>query len=145
MPGNELLHFEDFAVGESRDFGRYVVTAKEIKDFAQEFDPQSFHLDEEAGKKSILGGLCASGWHTGAMLMRMMVDGYLGRSASLGSPGLDELKWLKPVFPGEILNALYTVLSKRRSSKKPDMGIVTMRWEVFSAHGEKKMEVAGVN
>ena len=115
MPGNELLHFEDFAVGESRDFGRYVVTAKEIKDFAQEFDPQPFHLDEEAGKKSILGGLCASGWHTGAILMRMMVDGYLGRSASLGSPGLDELKWLKPVYPDETLTARFTVLAKRRS------------------------------
>jgi acyl dehydratase len=145
MPDNELLHFEDFAVGESRDFGRYVVTAKEIKDFAQEFDPQPFHLDEEAGKKSILGGLCASGWHTGAILMHMMVDGYLGRSASLGSPGLDELKWLKPVYPDETLTARFTVLAKRRSTKTPEMGIITMLWEVFSTGGEKKMEVMGVN
>src|SRR5436190_18063333 len=133
MPGNELLHFEDFAAGESRDFGRYVVTATEIKDFAQEFDQQPFHLDEEAGKKSILGGLCASGWHTGAMLMRMMVDGYLGRSASLGSPGLDELKWLKPVFPGDALKARFTVIAKRQSSKNSGMGIITMRWDVLSA------------
>jgi acyl dehydratase len=141
----DLLHYEDFAEGESRDFGRYEVTADEIKAFARDFDPQPFHLDEEAGRNSILGGLCASGWHTGAMLMRMMVDGYLGRSASLGSPGLDELKWLKPVFPGEMLNGRYTVLAKRVSGKNPEMGIITMRWEVFSASGEKKMEVTGVN
>jgi len=140
-----LLHFEDFTVGESREFGRYEVTGEEIKAFAREFDPQPFHLDEEAGKNSILGGLCASGWHTGAMLMRMMVEGYLGRSASLGSPGLDELKWLKPVYPGETLNARFTVMAKRRSSKTPEMGIITMRWDVFSTAGEKKMEVTGVN
>jgi acyl dehydratase len=110
-----------------------------------EFDPQPFHLDEEAGRASILGGLCASGWHTGAMLMRMMVDGYLGNSAGLGSPGLDELKWLKPVFPGETLTSRFTVLAKRVSAKNPGMGILTMRWEVFSSAGEKKMEVTGIN
>ena len=121
-----LLHYEDFAVGDSRDIGRYQVTAEEIKSFAREFDPQPFHLDEEEGKASVLRGLSASGWHTCAMLMRMMVDGYLGQSASLGSPGLDELKWLKPVRPGETLAARYTVLSKRVSAKRGDTGIVTM-------------------
>jgi acyl dehydratase len=145
MSAAALLHYEDFAEGESRDFGRYEVTAEEIKAFARDFDPQPFHIDEEAGRTSILGGLCASGWHTGAMLMRMMVDGYLGRSASLGSPGLDELKWLKPVFPGETLAARCTVLAKRISGKNPEMGIITMRWEVFSTAGEKKMDVTGVN
>jgi acyl dehydratase len=139
-----LRHYEDFEVGETREFGRYEVTAEEIKAFAREFDPQLFHLDEEAGRNSILGGLCASGWHTCAMLMRMMVDGYLGRSASLGSPGIDEVKWLKPVFPGETLSARYTVVAKRQSSKNPRTGIVTMRWEVF-AGPDKKMEVTGVN
>jgi acyl dehydratase len=139
-----LRHYEDFEVGETREFGRYEVTAEEIKAFALEFDPQPFHLDEEAARNSILGGLCASGWHTCAMLMRMMVDGYLGRSASLGSPGIDEVKWLKPVFPGETLTGRYTVLAKRQSSKSPETGIVTMRWEVF-ADPEKKMEVTGVN
>lgn len=145
MPAHALLHYEDFTPGESRDFGRYDVTAEEVKAFAAEFDPQPFHLDEEAGRASILGGLCASGWHTGAMLMRMMVDGYLGRSASLGSPGLDELKWQKPVFPGETLTARFTVVAMRQSAKNPGMGIITMRWEVFSTAGEKKMEVTGVN
>jgi acyl dehydratase len=142
---SSFLYFEDFAVGMSRDFGRYDVTAEEIKDFARQFDPQPFHLDEEAGRNSILGGLCASGWHTCAMFMRMMVDGYLGRSASLGSPGLDELKWLKPVFPGETLTARFTVMAKRKSVKNPEVGIITMRWEVFSSAGEKKMELTGVN
>jgi len=145
MSAPALLHFEDFTIGESREFGRYEVTADEIKAFAREFDPQPFHLDEEAGRNSILGGLCASGWHTGAMLMRMMVEGYLGGSASLGSPGLDELKWLKPVYAGETLSARFTVLAKRQSSKSPEMGIITMRWEVFSSAGDKKMEVTGVN
>jgi acyl dehydratase len=140
-----LLHYEDFAVGDSRDFGSYQVTAEEIKSFAREFDPQPFHLDEEEGKASVLGGLSASGWHTCAMLMRMMVDGYLGQSASLGSPGLDELKWLKPVYPGETLAARYTVLSKRVSAKRRETGIVTMRWQIFSTAGEMKMEVTGVN
>ena len=139
------LYFEDFTVGDTREFGRYEVTADEIKAFAREFDPQPFHLDEEAGRSSILGGLCASGWHTGAMLMRMMVDGYLGNSASLGSPGLDELKWLKPVFPGETIKARFTVIAKRQSSKNPGMGIITMRWDVLSAAGDKKMEVTGIN
>jgi acyl dehydratase len=145
MAAEALLHFEDFAVGESRDFGRYPVTADEIKAFARRFDPQPFHVDEEAAKASILGGLCASGWHTGAMLMRMIVDGYLGQSASLGSPGLDELKWLRPVFPGETLTARFTVIAKRQSARTPEMGIIIMLWEVFSIAGEKKMEVKGVN
>jgi acyl dehydratase len=145
MPPLSLLHYEDFELGESRDFGRYEVTAEEIKSFAREFDPQPFHLDEKAGRASLLGGLCASGWHTGAMLMRMMVDGYLGRAASLGSPGLDELKWLKPVYPAETLTGRYTVLARRQSTKNPEMGIITMRWEVFSGSGEKKMDVTGIN
>ena len=145
MSVSAILHYEDFTPGESCDFGRYDVTAEEIKTFAAEFDPQPFHLDEEAGRNSILGGLCASGWHTAAMFMRMMVDGYLGRSASLGSPGLDELKWLKPVFPGETLTGRFTVVAKRTSAKNPEVGILTMRWEVFSAVGEKKMEITGVN
>jgi acyl dehydratase len=145
MSAHSLLHYEDFALGESRDFGRYEVTAEEIMQYAREFDSQPFHLDEEAGRASILGGLCASGWHTGAMLMRMMVDGYLGASASMGSPGLSELKWLKPVFPGDTLTARFTVLAKRISARNPHMGIITMLWEIFSSDGERKMEVTGIN
>ena len=140
-----MIYWDDMEVGREGIFGHYDVTREEVLEFARKYDPQPFHLDEEAGKRSILGGLCASGWHTGAILMRMMVDGYLGGSASLGSPGLDELKWLKPVYPSETLTARFTVLAKRRSAKMPEMGIITMLWEVFSTAGEKKMEVTGVN
>ena len=96
----DLLHYEDFPAGEVIVYGAYEVTADEIKAFAGEFDPQPFHLDEEAGRASILGGLCASGWHVCAMLNRMNVDAYLVRSAAMGSFGLEEVKWLRPVFAG---------------------------------------------
>lgn len=141
----ELLHFEDFKVGEVVDLGRYDVTAEEIKTFAREFDPQPFHVDEAAAKASILGGLCASGWHSCAMLMRMMVDSYLGRSAGMGSNGLDEVKWMKPVFAGETLTGRMTVLSARVSSKRPEMGILKMRWELFNTAGEQKLDMTGIN
>src|SRR6201988_4294790 len=95
---SDLLHYEDFTVGESRDLGTYRVTAEEIKDFAREFDPQFFHLDEDRAKSSVLGGLSASGWHTCGILMRLMVDGYLGRTAGMGSPGLDEGKRVKSLY-----------------------------------------------
>lgn len=140
-----LLHYEDFHVGMVIDLGNYPVTAEEIVSFANEFDPHPFHLDEEAGRKSILGGLCASGWHSCAMLMRMLVDGYLSRAAGLGSNGVDEVKWLKPVFAGETLQATVTVTAKRVSTRKPDMGILTMRAEVHNTHGERKMEMTVVN
>ncbi len=141
----DLLHYEDFPVGMVIDLGEYPVTADEIVAFAKEFDPHPFHLDEEAGKKSILGGLCASGWHSCAMLMRMLVDGYLSRTAGMGSNGVDEVKWLKPVFAGEKLKASVTVLARRVSARKADMGILTMRADVVNAHGERKMEMTAVN
>jgi acyl dehydratase len=140
-----LLHYEDFHAGMTIDLGSYPVTAEEIVSFAKEFDPHPFHLDEEAGRKSLLGGLCASGWHSCAMLMRMLVDGYLSRTAGLGSNGVDEVKWLKPVFAGETLKASVTVVAKRVSSRKPDMGILTMRADVSNGHGERKMEMTAVN
>ena len=141
----ELLHFEDFAVGKSLDLGTYEVTAAEVKAFASEFDPQFFHLDEERAKSSVLGGLSASGWHTCGMLMRMIVDGCLARTAGMGSPGLDEIKWLKPVYAGETLRGRMTVLAKRQSKSRPDMGLVTMRWEAHSVEGEAKIDMTGVN
>jgi acyl dehydratase len=140
-----LLHYEDFTVGESFDLGDHRVTADEIKAFAREFDPQFFHLDEERAKSSVLGGLSASGWHTCGILMRLMVDGYLGRAAGMGSPGLDEVKWLKPVYAGETLRGRMTVMAKRRSRSRPEMGLVTMRWEARSLQGEAKIDMTGVN
>ena len=140
----ELLHYEDFAIGETRDLGRYHVTAEEIVRFAREFDPQPFHLSEEGGRASVLGALSASGWHSCAMLMRMMVDGYLGRTAGMGSPGIDELRWLKPVFAGEILSGSMTVLDKRVSKNRPEMGLVTMRWEMQNQADEAKLDMTGI-
>jgi acyl dehydratase len=142
---SDLLHFEDFTVGESRDLGTYAVTAEEIKSFAREFDPQFFHLDEDRAKASVLGGLSASGWHTCGIVMRLMVDGYLGRTAGMGSPGLDEVRWLKPVYAGETLLGRMTVLAKRQSKSRPEMGLITIKWEARSATGETKIDMTGVN
>ena len=141
----ELLHYEDFSVGQVIDLGPYRVTKQEIIAFAREFDPQAFHLDEEAAKASILGGLCASGWHNCAMLMRMMWDSYLNRSAGMGSNGLSEARWLKPVYAGETLAGNMTVLNKRVSAKRPEMGILECRWQLFNTGGEQKVDVTGVN
>lgn len=140
-----MLWFEDFPEGEVIRFGSYHVTADEIISFAREFDPQPFHLDEAAAKASVLGGLCASGWHTCAILWRLVVDGYFGNTASMGSTGMDEVKWLKPVYAGETLTCQRTTLAKRVSAKRPEMGIITFRFELFNAAGEKKCEVTGVN
>ncbi|WP_232771886.1 MaoC/PaaZ C-terminal domain-containing protein [Glaciecola sp. 33A] len=92
------MYFEDYQPGQTSDFGAYQVTETEIKDFASKYDPQFFHLDNEAAKKSLFGGLCASGWHTAAMFMRMLVDKLGEEHGSLGSPGIDNLKWLKTVY-----------------------------------------------
>jgi acyl dehydratase len=141
----ELLHFEDFPVGEVVEFGNYLVTAEEIVEFAREFDPQPFHVDEEAAKASLLGGLSASGWHVCAIIMRMMVDGYYGRTASMGSTGIDDMRWIKPVRPGDRLSCRRTTLEARISAKRPEMGIVKLRYEIFDAVAEKKAEMTGIN
>lgn len=141
----ELLHFEDFPVGEVVEFGNYLVTAEEILEFAREFDPQPFHIDEEVAKASLLRGLSASGWHVCAIIMRMMVDGYYGHTASMGSTGIDEMKWLKPVRPGDRLSCRRTTLEARVSAKRPEMGIVKLRYEIFDAASEKKAEMTGIN
>ena len=131
------VYFEDFTVGASREFGAYEVTEEEIVDFASKYDPQPFHLSEEAGRKTLFGGLCASGWHTCAMTMRMVVDNMpAGESQSLGSPGLDELRWTKPVFPGDTLRVKSTVLDKRESRSRPEMGTIFMHNEVFNQNDE---------
>lgn len=128
------MYYEDFEIGESSEFGHYEVTAEEIVDFASKYDPQPFHLSEEAGKAMIFGGLCASGWHTCAMVMRMTVDEMKAKGAtgSLGSPGIDELRWTKPVFPGDILRVKRTVTDKRPSRSRPDIGSVFMDSEVYN-------------
>ena len=128
---SDIRHFEDFRPGEVIDHGTRRVTREEIIDFASQFDPQPFHLDEAAGAATMLGGLAASGWHTAAMLMRMMCDSFLNRSAGLGSPGITRLKWLRPVRAGDLLSGRSTVVETRASKSRPDMGIVTFRHEVL--------------
>jgi acyl dehydratase len=139
------LHYEDFPEGEVIAYGRWEVTAADIVDFARDFDPQAFHLDEKAGKDSILGGLAASGWHVCAMMNRMMVDAYLGRSAGMGSFGIAEMKWKRPVLAGDVLTIRRTTLEKRISRTRPGMGIVTFRFEAMDAEGAVTSEMTGTN
>ncbi|WP_372658761.1 MaoC family dehydratase [Hydrogenophaga sp.] len=135
--------WEDLEVGSSRDLGSISPTTEEIVAFASQFDPQPFHLDPEAAKASVFGNLCASGWHTCAMAMRLMVTNFLCESSSLGSPGLESLKWQKPVFPGDTLNLRHTITEKRPMSKRPDVGLVRTVWEMFNQHGEKVLHMEG--
>jgi acyl dehydratase len=137
------LYWEDFPAGSVREFGGKLVTREAIIDFAREFDPQPFHVDEEAGRRSLFGGLCASGWHTCSMAMRMMCDDYLLESASMGSPGVENLKWLKPVYPGDTLRVRLTVLEARRMASKPHIGLVRSRWEVLNQRTEAVLTMEG--
>ena len=140
----ELLHFDDFELGQVIDLGSYAVTAQEIREFASEFDPQRFHLDEEAAEASLLGGLAASGWHVCAMFMRLLADGWMNKTVSMGSNGVPEVKWLKPVYAGETLSGSVTILTKRVSSKRPEMGIFQCLFELINESGEKKTEMTAV-
>ena len=125
--------FEDFAVGQHYDLGTLTVTADEIIEFATRYDPQPFHTDPEAARQSHFGGLIASGWHTAALFMRLYVDGLLTGSASLGSPGVEELRWLHPVRPGDTLTGVVTVLDTWVSQNNPARGTVVLRCEFVNA------------
>ncbi|MGZ3411411.1 MAG: MaoC family dehydratase [Xanthobacteraceae bacterium] len=129
------LYFEDFSVGDVAEYGDTLVTAEEIKAFAADFDPQPMHLDEEAAKKTIVGGLCASGWHTCCLMMRMVVDGFISNSSSMGAPGFEEIRWLAPVRPGDRLRVRTNVLEKREPKSRPDFGFVRMKFDVMNATG----------
>ncbi len=133
--------YEDFEVGASIPIGEKHVTAEEIVEFAGEFDYQPMHLDEEAGKASILGGLSASGWHTCCMFMRMMCDGFLLDSTSQGSPGIDYVRWKKPVLAGDTLTGTSTVTAKRTSASRPGLGFVTVQHRLANQHGETVAEL----
>jgi acyl dehydratase len=116
-------YFEDTEVGEVYALdGRYEVTEEEIKEFAEQYDPQPFHLDEEAAQESIFGSLAASGWHTASICMRLLVDGFLDEETSMGARGVDELRWLQPVYPGDTLRVEVEILEKRPSESNPEMG-----------------------
>ena len=142
-PG-KLQYFEDIEIGARRETASRTLTKAEIIEFAREFDPQPFHLDEAAAKSSIYGGLIASGWHTAAVMMRLLVDTFVTRSASIGSPGFDDLRWLKPVRPGDTIRATSTCIEKTPSKSKPNLGSVRYRTEVFNQHGEVVMRLTSI-
>lgn len=128
-----MQYFEDLEVGAVERFGRYEVTRDEVIDFARKYDPQPFHLSDEAAAKTHFGRVAASGWHTCSMVMNMVVKNLEAhRQAGLGAAGIDELRWLKPVYPGDVLRCETELLEKRRSRSKPDMGSFRMRLTVFN-------------
>jgi acyl dehydratase len=137
-------YFEDFEPGRTIEVGSRTLNEEEILAFASQFDPQAFHVDKDAASQSIYGGIIASGWHTCALMMRMMVDGFLSTAASLGSPGVDEIRWMRPVRPGDTLTVSSTVLDARTSSSKPDRGVVHTMWEAKNQHGDTVATVKGM-
>ena len=135
-------YYEDLTVGESRSFGHYEVTEEEIVEFAEQYDPQPFHVDPEAARKSMFGGLAASGWHTAAMTMRMFVDNYLVDSGALGSPGLDSLRWTSPVRPGDTLSVEATIADKEPWGDT--RGVAYMDTETRTSDGETVMTMTSL-
>ena len=138
------LFLEDFAPGQIRESAPRTLTKEEIIAFARDYDPQPFHVDEAAARHSVYGGLIASGWQTVGVMMRLLWDTFLRETASLGSPGSDEIRWLKPVRPGDTLRARFTIVDVVPSRSKPDRGIVRTFTEVLNQHGEIVMTHRGL-
>ncbi len=136
--------FEDFEVGSVIACGSRTVTADEIVAFARQFDSQPFHVDEEAGRRSIYGSLIASGWHTASMAMKLACDTYLVGSASAGSPGVDQIRWINPVRPGDTITVEIETVETRPSQSKPDRGVVVSEWRVSNQHGQPVMRMRGM-
>jgi acyl dehydratase len=138
-----LIAFEDFQPGETRSFGDYLFTAPDIVAFASQYDPQPFHLDDEAGKRTLLGGLAASGWHTCSAVMRMMIDGWLGQTTCLAGIGVEDNRWLAPVRPGDRLSAQTTTLEKIDLRSRPEAGIVKFATSLRNQAGVEVMTQKG--
>lgn len=137
-----MLYYEDLEIGAKQSFGRYEVTREEVLEFARKYDPQPFHLDDEAAARTHFGRISASGWHTCAMTMAMMVENMKQvRQAGLGSPGVDNLQWKKPVYPGDTLRVESEIISKRRSKSRREMGIFKSRAQVFNQNDEVVLEM----
>jgi acyl dehydratase len=132
----ELLHFEDFTIGRKFFAGPYRVTRNEIFEFAREFDPQPHHLDEEAARHSMLGGLSASGWHVSAIGMRLFAEAVILKTANNGGPGVDDGRWMKPVRPGDVLMFEAEVLGAKASASRPELGFVKFAWRLFNQRGQ---------
>ncbi len=144
MGDEGTLHWEDFPVGRVRELGpTEPVTREAIVAFATQFDPQAFHVDDAAAGRSSFGGLVASGWHTCGIAMRLYVDTVLRRAASLGSPGVEKVRWLKPVRPGDVLRLRVEVLEARPSESKPHLGLVRSRWQMTNQAAETVLEMEG--
>jgi acyl dehydratase len=141
---SDLIYFEDVQVGQTHRFGHYEVTAEEIIEFAREFDPQPFHLDAEAAKQSMFGGLIASGWHTGAMFIRMINDHATPGAATTGAMGFDDLKWLRPVRPGDILSVESRVKEKIDAANRHGTGIVKIESRVLDQRNEAVMSLTSL-
>jgi acyl dehydratase len=140
-----LRYFEDFKEGDTVELGSFSYTEDEIVEFARKYDPQPMHTDPAAARESVYGGLIASGWQTATSYMRRLVDGIMRDSHSIGSPGVDRLRWLKPVRPGDTLRARFTILEARASNSRPDWGIVRSRGEVLNQNDEVVMDVEAAN
>ncbi|MBV9191108.1 MAG: MaoC family dehydratase [Betaproteobacteria bacterium] len=140
---NFHYYWEDFPVGRVFEYGSRQLSEQEIIDFARDWDPQRFHTDPVAAKETPFGGLVASGWHTGSVLMRFMCDAYLNESSCIGSPGIEEWRFALPVRPGDTLHYRGTVIESRPSASKPDRGIVKWRWELLNQRGEVAVLLIG--
>jgi acyl dehydratase len=138
-----MKYWEDFQVGERAELGRHTFTEEEIVDFGRHYDPQPFHIDVEQAKRSAFGGLIASGWQTCAIGMRLMVEGYIRQTLSLGSPGIDNIRWLKPVRPGDTIAYRRVVLESRASTTRKGVGLVKHRWEAVNQRGELVLTMEG--
>jgi acyl dehydratase len=141
----EERYFEDYIPGDVFEYGEIRVDEAEIIEFARRFDPQDMHVDPEAAARGRFGGLIASGWHTAAMMMRLVVENFLPKKASLASPGIDELRWLRPVRPGDVLSVRVTVLEATRSRSRPDRGVVRTFMEMLNQNGEVVMSLKPMN
>ena len=139
-----MIYYEDIVVGQTLVTGSKTVTKQEIIAFARQFDPQPFHLDEAAAERSMFGGLLASGWHTVAMMMRLLVDASASRAVNLGSPGFDDLRWRKPVRPGDTITVRSTCIDKRPSRSKPEIGSAWFQTEVVNQHDEVVMSLINI-
>ncbi len=140
-PSDDKLYWEDFPLHAEYEFGNKTVSREEIIEFATQFDPQDFHVDDAAAAPSPFGGLIASGWHICAMTMRMICDGFLLNAAGMGSPGVENVRWKIPVRPGDTLRVRARVIETRTSSTRPEMGIVRWHWDVLNQNDECVTEV----
>lgn len=145
MNDHGLSYFEDYLLGTTYECGSVSIDQASIIAFAKEFDPQPFHVDPVAAAAGPYGGLIASGWHTSALVMRLLVENYLSAESSLGSPGLDEIRWPSPVRPGDTLRVRATVTEARRSLSKPDRGIVKTLIEALNAEGQPAFRAIAIN